>query len=272
MEQRQLGRCGLSVSVIGYGAFKLGRNEGIKYAEGYALPSEAEAVRLLHAVLDLGVTLVDTAPAYGLSEARVGAALQGRRDRVVLTTKVGETFGPEGSRYDFTRAAIERSLSESLRTLRTDRLDIVFIHAHARDLDILTTSDAVETLLDARQRGWTRAIGLSVKTLEAGRAALAWADVLMVEYSPQEQSLLPLLEEAAAAGVGVVIKKGLGSGRLNPADAIPFVLAAPGVGSLLISGLNLDHFRENVRIAENHVLKSAAAEGTTRMHGKADAT
>ena len=73
MRPRRLGSTSLQLSPIGFGAFKIGRTEGAKYAEAYSLPSDAEATALVHAVLDLGITLIDTAPAYGVSEERVGA-------------------------------------------------------------------------------------------------------------------------------------------------------------------------------------------------------
>jgi len=89
MVPQPLGKTGILVTPIGYGAFKIGRNEGIKYPQGYALPSEAEVGRLLNGVLDLGVNLIDTAPAYGLSEHRIGQAIGHRRREYVLSTKVG---------------------------------------------------------------------------------------------------------------------------------------------------------------------------------------
>ena len=72
MEHRSLGRHGPDVSVLGFGAFKIGRAEGTKYPAAYPLPEEDEAGRILAGVLDLGITLLDTAPAYGLSEERIG--------------------------------------------------------------------------------------------------------------------------------------------------------------------------------------------------------
>lgn len=249
MESRELGRCGLRVSAIGYGAFKIGRNEGIKYPAGYALPSEADAARLLNAVLDAGVSYIDTAPAYGLSEERIGRALGHRRREFVLSTKVGEAFERGSSRHDFSAPAIQASLERSLRRLGRDVLDIVFLHAPADDAWVLTQTDAVETLQRARQRGWLRCIGWSGKTLAAERAALAWADVLMVEYNATQREHEPILAEAAAAGVGVVVKKPLASGTLEARQALHFVLGSRAVGSALISTLSFDHLRENLQAA-----------------------
>lgn len=249
MDRRRLGATGLAVAPIGFGAFKIGRNQGIKYADAYALPDVAAVDRLVAGLLDLGVNLFDTAPAYGLSEERLGAALGARRREVVLTTKAGEEFEDGRSRYDFGAAAVVASVERSLRRLRTDAVDVVFVHAHGDDQAILDGTDVVEALQGLRARGLTRAIGWSGKSIAAEQRALAWADVLMVEYHAEDPSHAEVIAQAHARGVGVVVKKGLASGRLPPATAIPFVLAQPGVASLVIGGLSLAHFAANVALA-----------------------
>src|SRR5690606_17319139 len=139
-------------------------------------------------VLDLGVNLIDTAPAYGLSEERIGRAIGHRRHEFVLSTKVGETFENGNSTYDFSATAVRQSVERSLRRLRTDVLDLVFLHSDGRDLAVLHETDAVPTLLDLRRRGLVKAVGLSGKTVEGARAALAWANLLMVEYHLDDRS------------------------------------------------------------------------------------
>jgi aryl-alcohol dehydrogenase-like predicted oxidoreductase len=247
---RRLGRSGLTVSPIGFGAFKIGRNEGIKYPQGYDLPDEAAATRLLNAVLDLGINYVDTAPAYGLSEQRIGRALAHRRRDYVLSTKVGETRHAGRSTYDFSSGALRASVERSLRRLRTDAVDLVLIHSDGDDLAILEGTDAVQTLQDLRSEGLVRAIGLSAKTVEGARAALAWADTLMLEYHLDDRASSAVISEASAADVGVVVKKGLAAGRLDPPEAVRFVLGTPGVGSLVVGSLNIDHLKDNVRVAD----------------------
>jgi len=249
MAPRRLGRTDLHLTPIGFGAFKIGRNQGIKYPQGYELPDERAVERLLNGVLDLGVNYIDTAPAYGLSEERVGKSLAGRRREFVLSTKVGETFENGRSTYDFCAASIRASVERSLRRLRTDVIDIVYVHAHADDVTILRETDAVSALLAARDAGLVRAVGFSGKTLDAARLALTWADMLMVEYHLNDRSHEPLLAEAATAGVGVTVKKGLSSGHLPAADAIHFVLSSPHVTSMVIGGLNLEHLRQNIEVA-----------------------
>ena len=250
MVPRRLGPTGLLVSPIGFGAFKIGRNTGAKYPSGYALPTDQEVDHLLNGVLDMGINYIDTAPAYGSSEERIGRALAHRRDEFVLSTKVGETFDDGRSTFDYSAAGIRASVTRSLARLRTDHLDLVFIHSDGRDLEILNSTDAVQTLVGLRDEGLVRAIGLSGKTVEGAEAALGWSDALMVEYHLDNPTHAAVIEMAAQAGVGVVVKKGLASGRLDPAAAIRFVLGNASVGSLVIGGLSLEHLRENVQTAE----------------------
>ena len=249
MKPRRLGKTGLTVSPIGFGAFKIGRNEKTKYSDPYPLPDEQEVERLLNGLLDLGVTHLDTAPAYGLSEERIGRSLAHRRKELTLSTKVGEIFEQGESRYDFSAAGVRASVEQSLRRLRTDVVDLVFIHAHAADVEIQQSSDVVPTLCEMKRQGLVRAIGLSGKTQAGARLALDWADVLMVEYHLHDQSHAGVIAAAADRGLGVIVKKGLASGQLAPEQAIRFALANPGVASLVVGGLNLDHMKMNIAIA-----------------------
>ena len=174
------------VSPIGFGAFKIGRNQGTKYPQPFDLP-DAEAVdALLNAALDLGVNYIDTAPAYGLSEERIGRAVSHRRSEFVLSTKVGESFIDGCSEYRFDDRAVRESIEQSLQRLRTDVLDVVFIHSQGDDMAIMQETDVVATLQSLRDSGSTRAIGLSGKTLEGARAALAWGAILIffLTFSP----------------------------------------------------------------------------------------
>ncbi len=251
MEKRQLGTGGPLVSPIGFGAFKIGRNQKTKYGVHYELPDDATVARLLNEVVDLGINYIDTAPAYGLSEQRIGATIGHRRGEFILSTKVGESFDARCSTsiYDFSRAAIEASVRQSLERLRTDYLDVLVLHSPGDDRGILHGTDAVPTLLGLRERGIVRAVGLSAKTSEGSLAAIPWADVLMVEYHLADRSQEAALQAASAAGLGIVVKKGLSAGRLSAAEAIPFVLANRAVSSLIIGSLNVEHLRENLQLA-----------------------
>ncbi len=237
-------------SPLGYGAFKIGRNVAAKYDRAYELPDDATVEKLLSGVLDLGINYIDTAPAYGTSEERIGKSIAHRRREFILSTKVGEFFDEGVSRHDFSTAAIRQSVEASLRRLRTDVLDLVFIHASRDDLRILDQTDVVATLMSLRDAGQVRGIGLSGYTAEAFRAALEWADAVMVEYHPGEESLALVIDEAHARGVAVIVKKALASGRLPPSTALSFALRNPAVTSVAVGSLSLDNLRENVRIAQ----------------------
>ncbi len=246
MDQRRLGRTGPLVSPLGYGAFKIGRNEQTKYGSDYELPDEAAVSRLLNGLLDLGINYFDTAPAYGQSEERIGRAIAHRRAEFTLSTKVGELFENGKSTYDFSQSAIEHSIQRSLQRLRTDILDIVFIHAHGDDLAILEQTAAVPTLQRLRDAGLIRQIGMSAKTIAGAHASLDWADAIMVEYHLDDRSAEPVIAAAAKAGIGVVVKKALASGKLPAKDALQFVLNNPAVSSIVIGTLNLEHMRANL--------------------------
>lgn len=251
--------CGvLKISPIGFGAFKIGRNEGVKYPQRYDLPDAAAVDRLLNSVLDLGVSYIDTAPAYGLSEERIGQSIAHRRDEYILSTKVGETFEDGRSTYDYSEHAIRSSLHRSLQRLRTEVLDLVFIHSNGDDLEILRNTDVVPTLRALRDEGLIKAIGLSGYTAGGFKEALDWADAIMVEYHLQNRSLEPVIASAAERGTLVMVKKGLGAGRLDPEESIRFALANSAVTSLVIGGLNVDHFRRNMSVARS--VRGAEAE------------
>jgi len=245
MVRRPLEKTGLSVSPIAFGAFKIGRNEKIKYAQNYPLPTEEETARLLNGVLDLGINVIDTAPAYGISEERIGRHISRRRREFILSTKVGETFEAGTSTYDFSTKAVALSVERSLQRLKADAVDLLFIHSDGRKIE----NETIDAIQSAKKQGKTRFIGLSGKTVQSARDALAWADALMIEYHPSDTSHEPIIDEAAKKGVAILVKKPLASGHLPPSQAIPFILKKSPIATLVIGGLNLDHFKQNLQIA-----------------------
>ncbi len=251
MQKVSLGNTGLEVSPIGFGAFKIGRNQKTKYPAGYALPSDLESERLLNAVLDMGINLIDTAPAYGISEQRIGNAISHRRDEFVLATKTGECFEEGESIYDYSAQATRSSIERSLNRLKTDVLDIVYIHSDGRDEWIQKQTDVVETLQRFKEQGVIRHLGFSGKEAKGAELAMSWADVIMVEYHSEDTSPQQVMEKAAGKGMGVVVKKGLASGHLAADEAIRFVLSNPDVHSMVIGGLNEKHLHNNCDIARS---------------------
>ena len=251
MQKFPLGKTGLNVSSVGFGSFKIGRNQKTKYPTAYDLPSDQDATRLLNDVLDLGICLIDTAPAYGISEQRIGNAIANRRDEFILATKTGENFEEGNSVYDYSADSTRKSIERSLKHLQSDVLDIVYIHSDGRDQWIQNETDVVQTLQQLKDKGLIRAIGFSGKEVAGVDLALEWADVVMVEYHIEDESHAQLIDRAAQKGIGVVVKKGLASGHLPAEKAIRFVLENPNVTSMVIGGLNLNHLQTNCEIAKS---------------------
>ena len=251
---RPLGTDGPMVSVLGLGTVKLGRNTGVKYPAGFALPTDAEARRLLDTACELGVNLIDTAPAYGVSEERLGALIGHQPQRWggwVLCTKVGEEYDARRneSRFDFSAPAVRDSVERSLRRLRAERLDVVLIHSDGNDLDILHHSGAPEELDRLRGLGRIGRIGMSTKTVEGALAAVESLDVVMVTLNPSAIDDLPAIARARDLGKGVLVKKALAQGHGASGEALRFAAATAGVSSVVVGTVSPEHLRENVRAA-----------------------
>ena len=242
--QRRLGSTGISVSLLGLGTVKFGRNAGVKYPGAFELPSDAGIAELLNEAKNLGINLIDTAPAYGSSETRIGEILKQRSDWII-STKVGEKFEQGQSSFDFSATAARESVSRSLDRLQTDYLDVVMIHTNDDDLAALQAG-ALQELQRLKQDGIIRAIGASTKTLEAGLWANQEVDVLMVVYQPDDTSQQPVLEAALESGTGILIKKALNSGHADQIDqSLRFVQSHAAVSSIIVGTLNPSHLRDN---------------------------
>ena len=124
MIKRALGSTGLDVSVLGLGTVKIGRNQQVKYPSEFELPDDKSVVELFELAQSLGINFIDTAPAYGSSEQRLGKLLPDRHDWVIMT-KVGEIFEGTESRFDFSFDYTIKSVEKSLKTLKRDVLDVV---------------------------------------------------------------------------------------------------------------------------------------------------
>jgi aryl-alcohol dehydrogenase-like predicted oxidoreductase len=252
-----LGSTGLRISPLGLGTVKFGRNQGVKYPRLFELPSDREALALLELAWELGINLLDTAPAYGESEERLGRLLRQCRRDWVIVTKVGEEFRDGVSRFDFSAAATRASVERSLRRLGAETLDAVLIHSSGDDLAILEREEVLPTLRDLQQTGLIRAAGMSSKTIAGGLRAVECCDVVMVTYNLAQREELPVIQAAHAAGKGILIKKGLLSGHLDlvansdPAQAaLKLIFAEPGVGSVVVGTLNQEHLRANAAAAQ----------------------
>lgn len=253
---RPLGDTGLRVSPLGLGTVKLGRDQGVKYPSGFTIPDDAEARQLLALARDLGINLIDTAPAYGRSEERLGPLLRGQRQDWVIVSKVGEEFEAGKSHFDFSPAHTRRSVERSLQRLETDVIDLVLVHSDGNDVAVLRDSGVYETLAELKQAGKIRAFGLSGKTVEGGLLALERGDCAMVTYNLNEQGERPVLDYAAQHAKGLLVKKGLASGHVCLAPGVDPVRASfelifghPGVTSAIIGTINPLHLSHNVATA-----------------------
>ncbi|MEE9132552.1 MAG: aldo/keto reductase [Gemmatimonadota bacterium] len=247
MELRALGATGLQVSPLGLGTTKFGRTEQVKYPEPFELPSDRQIEELIEIARGFGVNLIDTAPAYGGSEERIGALLSDR-EYWVIVTKAGEEFIDGRSHFDFSPTAIRQSVERSRVRLRRDRLDVVLLHCSDNDLEILQEGGAVETLAELREAGVIQAIGASTKTVEAGLLAVERCDVVMVALSRNDRSQIPVVQAAARAGVGILVKKPLASGHDPDAGpALAELAKEEGVSSVIVGTISADHLSANCR-------------------------
>ncbi len=215
LSTRTLGSQGLAVSAIGLGCMGMSQSYGTAEER-----DERESMATIHRAIELGVTLFDTAEAYGpyTNEELLGRALAGRRDGVVVATKFGFRFGEQGiagvdSRPEHVREAVEGSL----RRLHTDRIDLLYQH---RVDPAVPIEETVGAMADLVREGKVRFLGLS----EAGERTIRRAhavhpiSALQSEYSLWERNLepriLPLLREL---GIGLVPFSPLGRGFLTGA-------------------------------------------------------
>jgi aryl-alcohol dehydrogenase-like predicted oxidoreductase len=256
LPQRPLGATGLHVSVLGLGTVKWGRNQQVKYP-AFELPDDATLHRLLDVAVEGGINFLDTAPAYGLSEERIGKILSQRPpddSGFLIATKTGEIFSDGQSRHDFSAAATSASVERSLRLLGRERLDVVMVHCSADDLHVLDHTPVLETLERLKERGVIRATGVSTMTVAGGLRAAELADVVMVPFSAGYRDHLPVIEKAHTGNKGVLVKRGLYSGpsaanRMPLRDHLQPVLGCPGVGALVAGTINPLHLRENIAAA-----------------------
>jgi aryl-alcohol dehydrogenase-like predicted oxidoreductase len=256
---RSIGNTGIQVSAVGLGTVKFGRNQKVHYPHSFALPSDQEIIALLGHAQDLGINLLDTAPAYGQSEERLGKLLQGRRHEWVVSTKVGEEFIGGESHFDFSPAAIANSIERSLMRLHTDYLDLVLVHSNGEDIQLIEQEGVFDSLAALKKLGKLRAFGMSTKTIQGGLRAVDESDVVMVTYNPSHVVELPVITHAHRQNKGIFIKKALASGHLDKLGAaqedpvkaaLRFILQEPGVTSIILGTINAEHLKHNLSCAK----------------------
>lgn len=258
MQKRVIGQTGISVSLLGLGTVKFGRNAGVKYPEAFELPSEQTLKTLLNTAKEAGINFLDTAPAYGTSEERLGQLIKHERHEWVLATKAGEAFHQGQSCFDFSAQSIVHSVERSLERLCTDYLDIVLIHSSGEDERIINEDGVFDTLQRMKEQGKIRAYGMSTKTVAGGLLAVQQSDLVMVTHHPGYTDEAEVIRKAHHLHKGVLIKKAFASGHLNqiasdnPITAsLSFIFKEPGVTSVVMGTINPQHLLMNIEACQN---------------------
>ena len=245
---RALGSSGIKISPFGLGTVKFGRNTGLKYPAQFALPTDNQLEKLLLVAKELGINFLDTAPAYGTSEERLGKLIRSSREHWVISTKVGERFSEGNSTYDFNTKTITNSLEYSLRMLETDYLDLVLVHCNKQDVDNLKNTDVIPVLRKYQEKGYIRMIGASTNSVEGGLLALDELDTAMITYNQNDTEQDQVIKKAEQLNKGVILKKVFDSGQaVDSFQALKFAMSSPAVTSAVIGTINPEHLRENIQ-------------------------
>lgn len=302
VELRPFGDTGLQVSALGFGGANI----------GFADISDKTLDRMFGAALELGVNLIDTADMYGDSEEKIGRSLRGRRQRYLVATKCGRCLPPKGNpnglivrlqrrfqrslgleeeyeSLDWHPRSLEWSIHRSLHRLKTDYLDVLFLHSCSEET--LRKTEVLEVLYRARKSGKVRFIGYSGErpaVLFAIQSGQFQAVEISLNIADQDgiETVLPL---ATQKGMGVIAKRPLANTlwksvqRLDPVRyphlqeywerlrhlsydflqvdraseiALRFTLSVPGAHSVIPGTTNPDHLLENARYAAEGPLPS----------------
>jgi aryl-alcohol dehydrogenase-like predicted oxidoreductase len=298
---RTLGRTGADVTILSYGAMELrGQPRGPEIAD-------EDAGRLLNSVLDGGINLIDTSPDYGRSEELIGTYLGHRRDEFFLASKCGcplevpaDATPPYA--HDYTPGNVRADVEQSLRRLRTDRLDLVQVHM-SPSRATLDENRTVETLQELQAEGKVRFIGMSgILPNLPDHLAMGVFDVFQIPYSAVQRDHEDLITEAADAGAGTFIRGGAARGAasqdknwqvgplsqeaglgqrnwetsgitslLNEAGltsmefVLRFTLSHPGLSTTIVGTANPAHLAGNIAVAEQGPLPADLYEQAKKL-------
>ena len=280
MEKRTLGRTGLEVSILGFGAMAI-RNDG--QGRRTEPVHEGEIDLLLNTVLDSGVNFIDTAPDYGNSERYIGDFVSSRREEFFLATKCGCAPSPDQPwRHVWTRNQLMTNIEASLKALKTDYVDVLQLHnpgemSTAQNANV-NLNELVEVLEEIRANGWARYIGISDEPPylpdALGTGSFDTVQMAYGLYLPRHKEML---ERVEAAGAGAIIRGAITQGFSNSItqneqrrDELDDITASTGltrgemivryafsdkmVDTVIIGTANLEHFHANLGYAEKGVL------------------
>ena len=275
MEKRKLGRTGLEVTQLAYGAMEI---RGRRIWDGRPV-EDVQAERILNAVLDAGVNFIDTANDYGRSEEYIGRYISSRRDEYYLATKCGCHVVNKGDHDDtphvWTRENLLRNIENSLSLMKTDYVDIWQMHNPT--VEDVEQNDLLKVMEEVKAAGKARWISIS-STLPHITTFIEWGvfDTFQIPYSCLEPEHHDAISAAGEAGAGVIIRGGIGKGgpeaeqlnRVNmdmwkkakldefcsdmkPAELIlRYTLSHPYYQTSIVGTLNPDHLAENLAVIQ----------------------
>lgn len=212
MEQTTLGRTGLQVTRLGYGAMEI---RGPRVWNGRPVPDE-DAARILNAVLDAGINFIDTSYDYGRSEELIGTYIGHRRHEFILATKCGCTLVDHGDHDEtphvWTRDNLLHNIETSLRRLKTDYVDLLQLHGPT--VRQAEEGGLIDALQDIQASGKARWIGISSYQPNLS-GFIDWEafDTYQIPYSALEREHEPWIAKASERGAGVIIRGGVGQGE-----------------------------------------------------------
>ncbi|MBF0264595.1 MAG: aldo/keto reductase [Gammaproteobacteria bacterium] len=253
LAHQSLGQTDIDISAFGLGTVKFGRDQQVKYPWEFDIPDDDAIIELLSICKDWGVNLIDTAPAYGHSEQRLGQLIKNRQEWAIVS-KVGENFTNGQSLFDFSAQTTINTVDQSLQRLKTDYIDVILVHSDGNDNQVIHQTDVVETLIRLKESGKIRAYGLSTKTTEGGLWTVENTDVVMAVRNQMDHTDDPVLDKALELNKGVLIKKGLLSGHADTKaggggveQAIDYVFSHPAVNCLISGTINPKHLIDNIK-------------------------
>ena len=290
----KLGRTGIEVSKLGYGAMEV---RGSRIWGGRPI-ADAEAESILNAVVDSGITFIDTANDYGRSEEFIGRFLSHRRHEFTLATKCGCSVVRRDEHTDdtphvWTRENLFRGLHESLDRMKTDYVDLIQLHNPS--VEQVEQGNLVEVLNEMKQAGKTRWIGIS-STNPHIETFIQWGvfDVFQIPYSALEREHETAIQQAADSGAGVIVRGGvargepgaglgntdrwakwssanldelLGDGETRTQFLLRFANSHPGMTTNIVGTKNAEHLAENVKAASHGALPADVyAEALRRLN------
>jgi len=290
--RRTLGRTGLEVTTLGFGAMELRGDQG-----GPAL-ADADAGRLLNAVLDEGINFIDTSIDYGRSEELIGKFISNRRSEYVLASKCGCVPGAGmGTEHIHTAANIRAGVENSLRLLQTDHLDLVQFH-RSITREEFDADGALSEAFALRDEGKVRFVGVSaVLPTFNEQIDMDVFDAFQVPYSALQRDHESALSRAAAAGAGIIIRGGVArgtpddwegrryymvsnetmrgfwdaaklddllDGMSRTAFMLRFTLSHPALDTTIVGTSSVEHLRENIAVAALGALPDDVLEEAKR--------